>query len=1072
MAVREIFDANGKIDPQFLPNLNPGGPFLPLAGGTMVGATPAIANAHTLLGVNTIRGSSVVGQDLVIEQTTAGNDINIQTTSGDAVNIDAGNFEVNVANEVIVNAGGANGITLDTAKLTVNTLADATLSPLGNLVSYDILTGELKYQPVPGGGGGVSSVGGTAPIASTGGANPVISLNTLGSASTYAYPSSITTDAYGRISSITAGSAPVASVSAGSNISLTGTSSAPIINVVSIPTFESEVLQNNTTTSLAFKDAGGVQRGLISVNGSSAPLHTMGITTDGGLEIANQTAGCGISMAGLIGPQIITATKDAPITSRILNLAQNGLLTNFVLNQNNGAVFGGASVGTTDPTVSITDSNGASAVFTKLASGPFNIDSTGVINLNGTSLTSLAPNGGVIIPEATQDGGTKRYVPEQLFFLDGVDYTPTNLGIAPPVLPSEKVKIILNGFRPSEQFQNLTDIGSQAYIPYYNNDYTDGPSAPLSAPTSHWPSLSSFPTKPSAVYYDEINHTLWVGSEGLLYSFSDDTNEWLQQAIVYNAGPAGSGVINAIYVDNQSNRVYIGGIFDNIEGYGNIGGGFNAFNVGYFDPGTGTGNYLLDSVSGEYGVDGTVYTITKFNTFIWFGGEFKYTAPANTVQVNRLGYWNPDTNRYYTCDGFPTTPGGGTGFDSAVYCLEVNPEVSALMVGGAFNQQVYTANITNYQNICALFLNQGFINVGSSIVSGKVLSLLYDPDAGLMYFGGSFTIPANGGRSDYFTYVPANNYGSAFGLTDYNSETGGSDIGFQGLTKNGVSGNIVIFEQSSLVLWEYNPITYVYTDLTSIYGVPNDITRITYDPYASALIYCIRSVAVFRNLCSQTYKVIQDVKYQGTRYNAIVMRKLNSCVVLTGENNYGEWSLESKTDDVYFEMKSHAIIPPVKAYGTAYANTNQQIPTGGGSLPISFDEIGLAKDVYASSVPFNEATVKQTGKYKVSFSLQLDKTSGGADKVVIYPTVRGFPVLNSSSEVVINGPNDESFPYVEFILTLRAYDSVGMVMYSTDDTVLAKAVSATGAPSYLPSIPAVIMNIEQIDSSRQIVYKL
>lgn len=56
---------------------------------------------------------------------------------------------------------------------------------------------------------GVATVNGTAgTITSSGGSNPVLTLATAGTAGTYAYPTSVTTDAYGRVTSITAGSAP------------------------------------------------------------------------------------------------------------------------------------------------------------------------------------------------------------------------------------------------------------------------------------------------------------------------------------------------------------------------------------------------------------------------------------------------------------------------------------------------------------------------------------------------------------------------------------------------------------------------------------------------------------------------------------------------------------------------------------------------------------------------------------------------------------------------------------------------------------------------------------------------
>ena len=57
---------------------------------------------------------------------------------------------------------------------------------------------------------GIGSVSGTAGrITSTGGTAPVLDLATAGTAGTYAYPASVTTDAYGRITAATGGTAPV-----------------------------------------------------------------------------------------------------------------------------------------------------------------------------------------------------------------------------------------------------------------------------------------------------------------------------------------------------------------------------------------------------------------------------------------------------------------------------------------------------------------------------------------------------------------------------------------------------------------------------------------------------------------------------------------------------------------------------------------------------------------------------------------------------------------------------------------------------------------------------------------------
>jgi len=82
-----------------------------------------------------------------------------------------------------------------------------------------------------GGGGNVNAVSAGVGISITGsGSNPVVNQTLVGTAGTYAYPASITTDNTGRITAATAGSAPVLSVSAGYGLSISGTAQNPTLN--------------------------------------------------------------------------------------------------------------------------------------------------------------------------------------------------------------------------------------------------------------------------------------------------------------------------------------------------------------------------------------------------------------------------------------------------------------------------------------------------------------------------------------------------------------------------------------------------------------------------------------------------------------------------------------------------------------------------------------------------------------------------------------------------------------------------------------------------------------------------
>jgi len=147
-----------------------------------------------------------------------------------------------------------------------------TLSLDGVLTQERVFAPSADFTPVDGGGGGnytfnLSNTGvvaaaytdanvtvdakgrvtaissGAAPVTavnvdvgeltSTGGLTPTLGLANAGTAGTYAYPSSLTTDAFGRVTAVTAGSAPVTStvaVDAG-ELTNTGTATAAVLGL-------------------------------------------------------------------------------------------------------------------------------------------------------------------------------------------------------------------------------------------------------------------------------------------------------------------------------------------------------------------------------------------------------------------------------------------------------------------------------------------------------------------------------------------------------------------------------------------------------------------------------------------------------------------------------------------------------------------------------------------------------------------------------------------------------------------------------------------------------------------------
>jgi len=82
----------------------PGGPFLPLAGGTMNASPAGIINAHTINELTNITGSSVgPGNDTVI-QTINGNDLALITDPNESITMTTGQFEIDAQIRCEINA--------------------------------------------------------------------------------------------------------------------------------------------------------------------------------------------------------------------------------------------------------------------------------------------------------------------------------------------------------------------------------------------------------------------------------------------------------------------------------------------------------------------------------------------------------------------------------------------------------------------------------------------------------------------------------------------------------------------------------------------------------------------------------------------------------------------------------------------------------------------------------------------------------------------------------------------------------------------------------------------------------
>lgn len=156
-----------------------------------------------------------------------------------------------------------------------------------------------------------------------------------------------------------------------------------------------------------------------------------------------------------------------------------------------------------------------------------------------------------------------------------------------------------------------------------------------------------------------------------------------------------------------------------------------------------------------------------------------------------------------------------------------------------------------------------------------------------------------------------------------------------------------------------------------------------------------------------------------------------------------------------------ALLPPPynTSYGSFGSDQTQIVLGANVETPITHNQTYISEKIIFDPLNPSHIVVYETGVYKFSFSIQLDKTGGGTSLCEFWIKKNGVAVPSSSSRAVVVGQNGETFPYCEYLIQMNAGQYIEVFIYSPDDTMSAKAFVAMGV---IPAVPSVITNVIRI----------
>lgn len=152
------------------------------------------------------------------------------------------------------------------------------------------------------------------------------------------------------------------------------------------------------------------------------------------------------------------------------------------------------------------------------------------------------------------------------------------------------------------------------------------------------------------------------------------------------------------------------------------------------------------------------------------------------------------------------------------------------------------------------------------------------------------------------------------------------------------------------------------------------------------------------------------------------------------------------------------LVPKRRNVGAFHSMVDQAPLAINTAYPVTFDVVDIEQGIWRGAINTSRIRVADAGVYNFSFSVQVDKISGGPAHLYLWARVNGVDVPDTGSFVHVQGNNNETVESWNFLLTM-APNSYFELVYSADNLDVRLEHLPAAAP--VPAIPSVILTVTQ-----------